>query len=112
MRCRTMGEIELSDVGIIATRSSDGQPDRHDRRVERRRRDAYVIIDTGFWIFGKKRLIAAGMIKQVDDDSQPVFIGMSKDQVKDAPDFEDDHRSRRDDHANYCSPTGGPTRWR
>ena len=26
----------------------------------------YLVVDTGFWIFGKKRLIPAGMVTRVD----------------------------------------------
>ena len=67
---------------------------------------AYVVVDTGFWIFGKKRLLPAGVIQRVDDDAQRVFIGMTQEQVKDAPDFKDDHRSQREDYENYYEPYG------
>ena len=28
----------------------------------------YLVVDTGFWIFGKKRLIPAGVVTHVDPD--------------------------------------------
>ena len=56
---------------------------------------AYVVVDTGFWIFGKKRLIPAGVIERVDTANEKVFVRMTKDQVKNAPDFDEAHRSRR-----------------
>jgi hypothetical protein len=50
--------------------------------------EAYVVVDTGFWIFGKKRLIPAGAIVSVDPDSKTVQVDMTKDQIKSAPDYD------------------------
>jgi hypothetical protein len=52
--------------------------------------DAYVVVDTGFWIFGKKRLIPAGVIVGVDHSARKVRIAMTKEQVKSAPDYDSD----------------------
>ena len=56
---------------------------------------AYVVVDTGFWIFGKKRLVPAGVIDRVDQQNEKVFLRLTKEQVKNAPDFEETHRQRR-----------------
>ena len=48
----------------------------------------HVVVDTGHWIFGKKRLIPAGAIARIDRGKQTVFLTMTKDQVKHAPDFD------------------------
>src|SRR5215204_3681051 len=56
---------------------------------------AYVVVDTGFWIFGKKRLVPAGVIDRVDRQNEKVFLRLTKEQVKNAPDFEETHRQRR-----------------
>ncbi|MGI9031534.1 MAG: PRC-barrel domain containing protein [Ilumatobacteraceae bacterium] len=100
-------EVAMSDVGIVGyeVEASDGRIGKIDESSADAG-SAYVVVDTGLWIFGKKRLIPAGVIERVDDDAERVFIGMIKDQVKDAPDFEEDHRSRRDDYANYYQPYG------
>jgi hypothetical protein len=68
---------------------------------------AYVVVDTGPWIFGKKRMIPAGVIERVDDADEKVYVRLTKDQIKDAPDFEESHRSRRDEYDSYY----GPHRW-
>ena len=65
--------------------------------------NAYVVVDTGFWIFGKKRLIPAGAITTVDHDSKNVHVGMTKEQIKSAPDYDgddwnDDARTRHSDY--------------
>jgi len=49
---------------------------------------SYVIVDTGPWIFGKKRMIPAGVVRRIDDDAKTVYVGMTKEQIKAAPDFE------------------------
>jgi hypothetical protein len=50
---------------------------------------AHMVVDTGFWIFGKKRLIPAGVITRVDDVERRVSVDMTKDQIKGAPDWEE-----------------------
>ena len=59
---------------------------------------SYVVVDTGFWIFGKKRLIPAGVLERIDDDARQVYVAMTKDQIKNAPDFDDTDRR---DHSPY-----------
>ena len=53
------------------------------------------MVDTGFWIFGKKRLIPAGAITAVDHDGKTLRVTMTKDQIKNAPDYDGDTLGRR-----------------
>lgn len=68
---------------------------------------SHLVVDTGFWIFGKKRLIPAGVVTSIDHDERCVHVNMTKDQIKDAPDWEatwdEDSRTRYD---AYYSPFG------
>ena len=69
----------------------------------------WLVVDTGFWIFGKKRLIPAGAVSGVDHDGKTVIVNMSKDQIKSAPDFDKDNwndDSRRQ-HTDYYTPYSG-----
>jgi hypothetical protein len=50
---------------------------------------AAIVVDTGFWIFGKKRMIPAGVIDMIDAQAQTVSVKMSKDDIKHAPDYVD-----------------------
>jgi len=59
--------------------------------------ESSVVVDTGFWIFGKKRVIPAGVIDRVDPQDQKIYLNLTKDQVKDAPDW-DEARWRTDDY--------------
>jgi hypothetical protein len=56
---------------------------------------SFVVVDTGPWIFGKKVLLPAGVIRDVDLDSESVFVDLTKDEIKDAPEF--DEKTYRDD---------------
>ena len=50
---------------------------------------AYIVVDTGPWIFGKKVMLPAGTIRRADHDEEKVFVNRTKDQIKDAPPFEE-----------------------
>jgi len=51
-------------------------------------------LDTGFWIFGKKRMIPAGVITRIDHDDRNVYVTLTKDQIKQAPDFDETRREQ------------------
>jgi hypothetical protein len=50
---------------------------------------SYVVVDTGPWIFGKKVMLPAGVIDRVDYDGERVFVALAKEQIKNAPEFDD-----------------------
>src|SRR5262249_42767330 len=45
------------------------------------------VVDTGHWIFGKRRMIPVGVVRRIDHNRRLVQIAMSKEEVKAAPDF-------------------------
>ena len=63
-----------------------------------------LVVDTGFWIFGKKRMIPAGVVQRIDPDERKVFVGMTKDQIKDAPDYDADRHAA--DKSGYHKEVG------
>ena len=93
---------DLDRYDVEATDGSIGQVDQATNEVS----NAYVVVDTGFWIFGKKRLIPAGAITAVEHDDKKVLLSLTKDQVKGAPDYDaaswDD--DSRDQHGDYYRP--------
>src|SRR5215217_3374977 len=52
--------------------------------------NAFVVVDTGPWIFGKKVMLPAGVIQQVDVDAEQVFVNRTKDEIKNAPEYDAD----------------------
>jgi hypothetical protein len=55
----------------------------------------YIVVDTGPWILGKKVMLPAGVVDGVDVDDGAVYVQRTKDEIKDAPAF--DEKSYRDD---------------
>ena len=64
---------------------------------------AYIVVDTGPWIFGRKVLLPAGVVETVDVDDGKVFVNRTKDEIKDSPEF--DEATYRDDA--YRGDVGG-----
>ena len=60
---------------------------------------SFIVVDTGPWIFGKKVMLPAGVIRDVDPDTETVFVNRTKDQIKNAPEF-DEKRYRDQDYRN------------
>jgi hypothetical protein len=81
-------EVEARDGSI-------GKIDEHTGEMGR----AHVVVDTGPWIFGRKVVVPAGTITKIDARKRNVFVGLTKDQIKDAPEFDpnrfdDEYRTR------------------
>jgi hypothetical protein len=51
---------------------------------------AYLVIDTGRWILGKKVLVPAALVERVDRDDETVYIGRTRDEIEKAPEFDED----------------------
>jgi hypothetical protein len=70
---------------------------------------AHVVVDTGWWIFGKKRLIPAGVITLIDHDAGTVSVQLTKDQIKSAPDYDETvvfSATDRNPYDEYYRPFG------
>ncbi len=64
----------------------------------------YLVVDTGGWLPGKQVLIAPLWAREVSWDEQAVTVDLTRDQVKEAPEY-DPQRLRREDeqllHSHY-----------
>jgi hypothetical protein len=70
--------------------------------------DSYLVVDTGPWIFGKKVLLPAGTVNNVDPMDQKVYVDRTKSQIKDSPEFDPDSYSSpeyRDKVGDYYGTT-------
>src|SRR2546421_7084038 len=54
---------------------------------------SFIVVDTGPWIFGKKVMLPAGLIRDIDPDTETVFVNRTKDEIKDAPEFDEQRHS-------------------
>jgi hypothetical protein len=68
---------------------------------------SYLVVDTGPWIFGKKVLLPAGVVRDVDLDAETVFVARTKDEIKNAPEF-DESKYRTDEYRKEVGGYYGP----
>jgi hypothetical protein len=74
---------------------------------------SYVVVDTGPWIFGKKVMLPAGVIRGVSRDEKTVYVDRTKDEIKNAPELGagsyDEYRQRLGDYyAGFEAPGERP----
>jgi hypothetical protein len=109
-RDTTLSQKNLSGLSVEAIDGSIGKVDDATNDVN----GSFIVVDTGPWIFGKKVLLPAGVIDRVDLDTETVFVNRTKDQIKNAPEYDEnkhrtdnDYRDRyRDDLGTYYGPGG------
>jgi hypothetical protein len=65
--------------------------------------ESYIVVDTGPWIFGKKVMLPAGVISRVDTEARKVYVDQRKEQIKNAPEYEEETR----DEPEYRDKLGG-----
>jgi hypothetical protein len=94
---------KLPDVTGFDVEASDGHIGKVDEATYEES-SSCLVVDTGFWIFGKKRMIPAGVVQRVDPDQKKVYVNMTKDQIKDAPDYEPDRHQA--DEKGYHKEVG------
>jgi hypothetical protein len=51
---------------------------------------SFLVVDTGPWILGKKVLLPAGLVSGIDVDDEVVKVERYKDEIKGAPEFDDE----------------------
>lgn len=91
----TIGDVDLTGFSVEAADGGIGKVDEATYEAG----SSYLIVDTGPWIFGKKVMLPAGVVQRVDPESETVFVSRTKDEIKNAPEFDDttadaDYRNR------------------
>jgi len=85
----TTGSLDLTGFDVEATDGHIGKVDEATYETG----SSYLVVDTGFWIFGKKRMLPAGVVDRIDVDDRRVYVNRTKDQIKDAPDWDADRNA-------------------
>jgi hypothetical protein len=75
------GSKDLVGFKVEATDGHIGKVDEASYDVE----SSYLVVDTGPWILGKKVLLPAGTIENVDRENKQVYVGRTKDEIKNSP---------------------------
>ncbi|MFJ9732735.1 PRC-barrel domain containing protein [Streptomyces sp. NPDC101169] len=79
-------DADLTGYAVEATDGGIGKVDKHSSDVG----SQYIVVDTGVWIFGKKVLLPAATITNIDHAASTVSVARSKEQIKSAPEFDED----------------------
>jgi hypothetical protein len=97
---------DIVGYNVEATDDSIGKVDKRSTEAGR----DYLVVDTGFWIFGHKRLIPAGVVRRVDHNERKIHVAMTKDEIKNAPDFDETMTANDevyyDKHSSYYDRYG------
>jgi hypothetical protein len=51
---------------------------------------SFLVVDTGPWILGRKVLLPAQTVHRIDLDAEQVFVDRTKEEIKNAPEFDPD----------------------
>jgi hypothetical protein len=85
-RDETVGDIDLTGYSVEAVDGGIGKIDEATYDVGA----SYIVVDTGPWIFGKKVMLPAGVIDRIDTESETVYVAVTKDDIKNSPEFDED----------------------
>ena len=71
---------------------------------------SWMVVDTGPWIFGRKVMLPAGVIRDIDETEEKVYVDRTKEEIKNAPGYDetqvdDEYRGRL---GSYYDSTGDP----
>jgi len=79
-------QIDLDGFDVQARDGSIGEVDEATNDVS----SQYIVVDTGPWIFGRKVVIPAALIEAVDTNKRTVVLDLTKDQIKNSPEYDPD----------------------
>ena len=87
-RYRTGLEIS-SDLTGFSVEALDGGIGKVDESTTDDVAGSSLVVDTGPWIFGKKVMLPGGVIDRVDYDTETLYVNRTKDEIKNAPEFDE-----------------------
>lgn len=97
----------LPDITGYEVSATDGNVGKVEEVVTDSDGRTYLVVDTGFWIFGKKRMIPAGVVDTIDHENRKVSVRLTKDEIKKAPDYDEKRRGDaevRKSHEEHYGP--------
>ncbi|WP_030455131.1 hypothetical protein [Herbidospora cretacea] len=77
--------LDVTGFTVEATDGKIGSVDESNYEVG----DSYLVVDTGPWIFGKKVVLPAGTVTEIDPQEQKVFVARTKEEIKNAPEYDE-----------------------
>jgi len=105
------GDVDMTGYKVEALDGDIGKIDEATYAVGA----SYVVVDTGPWIFGKKVMLPASVVDRIEPADERVWVNRTKDQIKNAPEFDEDAYTTDDyrrDVGAYYGPGGAGYRER
>jgi hypothetical protein len=84
-------DLDLTGFKVEGTDGSVGKVDEATYEAG----GSYLVVDTGPWILGRKVMLPAGVVERIDPEEEQVYVDLTKDEIKDSPEFDPDQQ--RDD---------------
>ncbi|MFF8288696.1 PRC-barrel domain-containing protein [Streptomyces sp. NPDC016309] len=81
---RHIDPAQLEGYEVEATDGSIGKVDRHSGAAG----SACLVVDTGPWIFGRRVLLPAGTVTEIDLEEHIVRVDRTREQIDNAPGFD------------------------
>jgi len=82
----TPPNLDLTGFKVEARDGSVGKVDESTHEAG----GSFIVVDTGPWIFGKKVMVPAGLVRDIDPDTEMIFVDLTKDEIKNAPEFDEE----------------------
>ena len=79
--------IEPLDVTGFEVEASDGKVGKVEEAAYELG-SSWLVVDTGPWIIGKKVLLPAGTIEQVDPEERKLYVDRTREEIKSAPEHD------------------------
>jgi hypothetical protein len=95
-RDQSYGSTDLTGFKVDAVDGEVGKIDTATNDVG----SSYIVVDTGGWFFGKKVTLPAGVISNVDIDTETVSVNRTKEQIKNSPQVDPDDAAGDDAYRN------------
>jgi hypothetical protein len=81
-----LSTVDLTGFKVEAADGSIGKVDEATYEAT----GSFIVVDTGPWIFGKRVMLPAGIVRDIDLDTETIFVNLTKDEIKNAPEFDED----------------------
>jgi hypothetical protein len=85
-----VGRDEIKGLDVYTDKDDEKAGTVKNILVDEAGRFRYLVVDTGFWIFGKQVLLPVGRTRIFPNSKRVYVLGFSQEQAQNLPEFNDD----------------------
>jgi hypothetical protein len=94
LRDQSWKDIDVVGFDVEAVDGQVGEVSEATYDVRRGR----IVVDTGLPIVGKKVILPAGAVERIDEEGKTIHVGLTKDEIKEAPEYDEENLDRYERH--------------